>query len=155
RHYDKGKIPEDPVLNGDLEQLLKGYEQILDKRPADKLEFTQWWIFQGNPKFYDVDSAIHDLSELTWTVKQEATRASVGDRVFFWRAGREAGIIALGTITERASQRESLPTEEQYLLSPERLGGSQMRVLVRIDRQLVEPLRRTTIAAEPRLKDLV
>jgi 5-methylcytosine-specific restriction enzyme B len=39
-------------------------------------------------------------------------------------------------------------------LDQERLGGTQTRVLIRVDEQLEEPLLRTAIAAEPRLKDL-
>jgi hypothetical protein len=155
RYYAKGNLPEDAKLNIDLEQLLASYEQILDQRPVEKQTSTQWWIFQANPKFYNIDAAIHDLQQLTWTVKHDAARASVGDRVFFWRAGREAGIIALGTIVEPARSRENLAAEEQYVFNPERLGGTQARVLVQIDQRLDEPLLRTTIAAEPRLKDLM
>jgi hypothetical protein len=113
RYYAKGQIPEDAALNDDIERLLTGYDQILEQRPAEEQTSTQWWIFQANPKIYDIDSAIRDLSEITWTVKHEATRASVGDRVFFWRAGRDAGVIALGTIIEAAASRESPPIEQQ------------------------------------------
>jgi hypothetical protein len=155
RYYAKGKIPDDTVLNSDIEQLLTAYEQILLRRPTLEQPSTQWWIFQSNPKFYNIDGAVTDLSELTWTVKHEATNASVGDRVFFWRAGRDAGVIALGTIIEPATLRENLPTEEKYILNPERLGGAQLRVLVRVDERLDEPLLRTAIAADPRLKDLM
>jgi MoxR-like ATPase len=154
QYHAKGKIPEDTALNDDLEHLLTGYDQVLQQRPADEQTSTQWWIFQANPKRYNVDDAIHDLSELTWTVKNEATRASVGDRVFFWRAGHEAGVIAIGTIVERATLREIPPIEQQYLLDTEHFGGTQTRVVVRIDRRLDEPLLRTAVAAEPRLKDL-
>jgi 5-methylcytosine-specific restriction enzyme B len=155
RYYVKGDIPEDAILNDDLEQLLAGYDEILKQRPTLEQPSTQWWIFQANPKLYNIDGAVHDLSELTWTVKHDASHALVGDRVFFWRAGREAGVVALGTIIEPATVREILPKEEVYLLNLERLGGSQSRVLVRVDRRLDEPLLRTAIAAEPRLKDLM
>jgi hypothetical protein len=155
RYYAKGSIPEDAVLKDHIGELLKGYAQILQQRPAIQQDSTQWWIFQANPKFYNIDDVIHDLPEITWMVKHEAMRASVGDRVFFWRAGREASVIALGTIVEEAKLRENLQAEEQYILNNERLGGTQYRVLVRIDERLQEPLLRTAIAADPRLKDLM
>ena len=155
RHYSKDAIPKDDVLNADLGQLLIAYDQILRQRPVLNQKSTQWWIFQANPKLYNIDAAIRDLPELTWTVKHEALRASVGDRVFFWRAGREAGVIALGTIIEPPTDRENLPAEEQYVLNLERLGGTQSRVLVRVDQRLDEPLLRTVIAADPRLKELM
>jgi len=155
RHYSTGAVPEDAALNDDIDQLLTAYNQILQQRPAAEQESIQWWIFQSNPKIYNIDGAVRDLSELTWTVKHEALRASVGDRVFFWRAGREAGVIALGTIIEAPAGRDNLPAEEKYLLSPERLGGTQSRVLVRVDQRLDEVLLRTAIAADPRLRDLM
>jgi hypothetical protein len=151
----KGAIPEDAILYGDLDQLLAGYDEILKQRATLEQPSTQWWIFQANPKMYNIEGALHDLSDLTWTVKHEATHVSVGDWVFFWRAGREAGVIALGTIIEPATVRETLVTEEQYVLNTDRLGGSQSRVLVRVDRRLDEPLLRTAIVADPRLKDLM
>jgi MoxR-like ATPase len=154
RYYARGEIPEDAVLNNHIMELLTGYAQILQQRPAIQPVSTQWWIFQANPKFYNVDGAIQDLSEVTWTVQHGGMRASLGDRVFFWRAGREAGVIGLGTVIEPPTLRENLPTEEPYLLDAERLGATKQRVLVRIDQRLQEPLLRTVIAADPRLKDL-
>src|SRR5262249_27272058 len=110
RFYTKNEIPDDQQLDRDLEQVLTAYDRIIQQKPKDPSS-SQWWIFQANPKLYNIDGAIHDLSELTWTVKHEATRASVGDRVFFWRAGREAGVVALGTIIEAATSREILQIE--------------------------------------------
>jgi hypothetical protein len=154
RYYAKGEVPEDAVLNDHIGESLTGYAQVIQQRPAVQPALAQWWIFQANPKFYDVDAAIHDLTEVTWTVQHGGMRASVGDRVFFWRAGREAGVIGLGTVIEPPTLRENLATEEAYLLDTERLGATRNRVLVRIDQRLNEPLLRTVIAADPRLKDL-
>jgi hypothetical protein len=155
RYYATDDIPGDAVVNDNLQELLTAYDELLRQRPTVQRPVAQWWIFQANPKIYNIDEAVHDLSELTWTVKHEATQAAVGDCVFFWRAGREAGIIALGTIIEPSMLRPNLPSEDQYILDAERLGGTQSRVLARIDRRLDEPLLRTAIAADPRLKDLM
>jgi 5-methylcytosine-specific restriction protein B len=155
RYYAKGEIPDDKTLNMELGLLLDVYDRVLKQRPIEAAPTTQWWIFQAHPKIFDIDSALRDLSELTWTVRHEATRAAVGDRVFIWRAGREAGVVALGTIIEEAVDRDISPDELPYLLDTERLGGLQARVKVRIDQRLDEPLLRTAIAAEARLKDLM
>jgi len=155
RFYAKGQIPDDKILNSDLDALLHAYDRVLDRERELPSGKKQWWIFQANPKIFDIDGAIRDLSELTWTVKHEATRAAVGDRVFVWRAGREAGVIALGTIIEAALPRENSPDEVPYIIDKERLGGIQPRVRFQIDERLKEPLFRTAISAEPRLQDLM
>ena len=128
RHFAKGQIPNDRTLDEDLGRLLTAYDKALEHRSKIDPAINQCWIFQANPKIFDVDAALHELSELTWTVKHEATRAAIGDQVFIWRSGREAGVVALGTIIEGAIHRE-LPAEElPYAIDNERLGGTQARV---------------------------
>jgi hypothetical protein len=33
-------------------------------------EGKRFWIFQANPKYYDIDSAVRELSDQTWLVGQ-------------------------------------------------------------------------------------
>src|SRR5205823_7045995 len=94
RYYAKGQIPNDRTLDEDLRRLLTAYDKVLEQRLTIDPATKQWWIFQANPKIFDIDAALRELSELTWTVKHEATRAAVGDRVFIWRSGKEAGVVA-------------------------------------------------------------
>lgn len=56
------------------------------------------WIFQGNPKFYDVVGAVEALNTLTWGVNQYQKQIKNGDKVYIWVSGSDAGIIASGTI---------------------------------------------------------
>lgn len=61
------------------------------------------WIFQGNPKLYDIDGYLEREAKVTWGANQGFTMMKPGDRVFFWRSRGDgedhAGIIASGTIT--------------------------------------------------------
>ncbi len=65
------------------------------------------WIFQGNPKRFDIDRYLlqqfRSTRELGWTVPKSAQdQISVGDQAFMWRAdGRvpqSGGLIAVGSV---------------------------------------------------------
>lgn len=56
------------------------------------------WIFQSNPKYYDVIGAIKDLDVITLSVKQYQDEIKKGDRAYIWISGPESGIVASGII---------------------------------------------------------
>ena len=56
------------------------------------------WIFQGNPKYYDVIGAVEALDEITWAVNQYPKQIKKDDKAYIWVSGSDGGIIASGTI---------------------------------------------------------
>jgi hypothetical protein len=64
----------------------------------------QYWIFQGNPKKYDVDGYLQKYDYVYWGLKQHEDKILKGDTVFFWRAQggtkNPYGLIAKGIIKE-------------------------------------------------------
>jgi hypothetical protein len=64
----------------------------------------QYWIFQGNPKKYDVDGYLQKYDYVYWGLKQHEDKILKGDTVFFWRAqggtNNPYGLIAKGIIKE-------------------------------------------------------
>lgn len=61
------------------------------------------WIFQGNPKFFDVDEYLKTNEVVQWSIKQfSLEHIHVGDKVFIWRSDGgikgSGGIIARGKI---------------------------------------------------------
>ena len=52
------------------------------------------WIFQANPDQFDVDRYIQARREIVWTVRQHKDHILSGDRVFIWRSGTKAGVVA-------------------------------------------------------------
>src|ERR1019366_5781363 len=56
------------------------------------------WLFQANPKIYDIDRALSELSEVDWVVRQYRNDIHAGDRVYIWRSGPEAGVIATAEV---------------------------------------------------------
>lgn len=60
-----------------------------------------YWIFQGNPKFFDVNTYLLENKRINWSIrqKQHVNEISTGDPVFIWRADggdkNTGGVIAL------------------------------------------------------------
>jgi hypothetical protein len=74
------------------------------------------WIFQGNPKVYDIDDYLARYPELIyWRVPRYQSEIAVGDRAFIWRAGSESGVVASGIVVEA-------PVEASKVAHPEALG---------------------------------
>lgn len=72
---------------------------------------TQTWLFQANPKTFDIDGFLATRpSAFLWLVTRSGERMRVGDRVFLWRAvaGEDearSGVVAETEIADAPSER--------------------------------------------------
>lgn len=74
------------------------------------------WIFQGNPKVFDIDDYLARYPELIyWRTPRYQSDIAAGDRAFIWRAGAESGVVASGVVVEA-------PVESSKVAHPEALG---------------------------------
>ena len=62
-------------------------------------EDIRYWVFQGNPKDYDVVSALKDNELKTWSVKRHKDSIKKGDKVILWIVGSKSGCYALCTVS--------------------------------------------------------
>lgn len=111
------------------------------------------WLFQANPSIYDIDHALSELAELPWVVRQSTKEVHKGDRVYLWRSGAEAGVIATATVQTDPSVSPGDETDP-YVLKPETLSKSEPRVTLRIDSVLPTVIRRSDLLEHAVLKDL-
>jgi hypothetical protein len=75
------------------------------------------WIFQGNPKLYDIDDYLTRYPQLIyWRTPTHRDSIALGDRAFLWRAGDQSGVVASGVVVE-------LPVIDSLLKHPEALGA--------------------------------
>lgn len=111
------------------------------------------WLFQANPKYYDIAGAVHSLSEMNWTVAQGKNQVSAGDRLYIWQSGSDGGVIAEGHIL---TDPEMQPDQEgvDFIRDPSKFSGEALRVRLSIDHVLDEPILRTDLMEHPVLKDL-
>lgn len=110
------------------------------------------WIFQGNPRIYDVRGAVRALDEDVWLVKRYASDIHDEDRVYLWESGSGAGVIGLGEVTDEVRERED--EVNRFTLDPSSLEGIRPRVSIRILGYTDPILTRAEIAADDRLQDL-
>ena len=68
--------------------------------PKEGRGFSGAWIFQGNPKRFDIDEYLTEFDYVYWSVPQHKDNVQVGDTVYLWRAGSDAGIVAIGKVAE-------------------------------------------------------
>ena len=89
------------------------------------------WIFQGNPKLFRIDEYLASRSEVVWSVNQNKLEIEPGDRVYLWRSGAAAGIVAIGRVVSKV---QSMPDDVPELwIGPARQdSGPADRVCVRV-----------------------
>jgi len=80
---------------------------------ARRREMKTWW-FQGNPAEYRIDLSIRHLREQFWLTPKLHKEMAVGDRVFLWRTGKDAALVAVATIITPPREFEVPPEQRKY-----------------------------------------
>lgn len=71
-----------------------------------------YWIFQGNPKFYDVAGALQDDVLTSWKVAAHKDKIRIGDKVILWISGEDSGCYALAEVTSEVGK---IPVNEEEI----------------------------------------
>lgn len=90
------------------------------------------WVFQANPKQYDVDAALEALDHIWWRVPQYTSEIQVGDLVVVWRSGKEAGVIGVGRVLAPPQLHVPDESEARFVVHPDEAPSSTTRVLVAV-----------------------
>ena len=110
------------------------------------------WIFQGNPKYYDVIGAVKDLDVITWSVKQYQNQIKKGDRAYIWISGPEGGIVASGVIRCDPEIREN-DEPDPYAVSGKINTGENPVVDIELKHKITDAIiKREDFLADERLK---
>jgi hypothetical protein len=158
--YHKGSIPNDDVILNDLEAVLAAYDQYVERTIVEPQKTPipappkGHWLFQANPKIFDIRRALNNLSELTWTINQMAEKFEAGQTGYLWESGPTGGIIAHATLLTDPVEMEPDSREEEYSIDQTKFTGRRLRVRIRIDRVLEEPISRQELLEHPTLKSL-
>ena len=65
----------------------------------DQYQSVNHWIFQCNPKVYDIINEWKNLEHETWRVTAHKNEIKKGDKVIIWVVGKDSGCNGLCTIT--------------------------------------------------------
>ena len=148
--YQRGQIPADGQLLEDLDKLLGVYEKYVDGKSSK----SRTWIFQANPDRYDLAAALRTKSEMAWLALQRPSEMSVGDRVYMWESGTNAGIVGKGAISQAAANMPFPDDEVEFSKDPEKFNGVQPRVRLRIDGTVTPRVAKAELENHPLLSQL-
>jgi MoxR-like ATPase len=137
-----------------LDYVLAGAGRAEDEPIADNgKKAASVWLFQANPSIYDIDLALTEVNELEFTVRQKADDVHEQDRVYLWRAGKDAGVVATATVLSEPVESVG-NADDPYVVKPDQLAAPAPRVKVRVDRVLSRVLSREALLEHSILKDL-
>jgi hypothetical protein len=151
--YEKGHVPDDDTIESDIAAVLSSYEKYIEQKTRSQ-ETARYWLFQANPKYYDLTRAVNTLKEETWSVARYKDEVRKGDQVYLWESGANAGIVAKGTIASDPGEMPQREVEKQFVRGESRFEDTETRVLIQIDRVLKQRLTRSDCLQDEVLKSL-
>ncbi|SFC95031.1 EVE domain-containing protein [Bacillus sp. UNCCL81] len=83
------------------------------------------WIFQGNPKTFDIDNYVSDYRYVWWSLRQKhfLDTIAINDEVFFWRSdGKQrmsGGVLAKGRVVGLPQERANDESAKDYWYTDE------------------------------------
>lgn len=111
---------------------------------ADSKHF---WIFQGNPEYFDLDKYLVGRSEIRWSVNQYPDQLQPGDEVLLWKAGSKGGVIAQCVAETVADTNISEDAPELWKKPPEKTATTRRCRLGIVNKFTEHPISRETIKA--------
>ena len=94
-----------------------------------------YWVFQGNPKEFDIVKALEDNALKTWRVKAHKDKINKGDKVILWAGGKNSGVYALATVDSEVSKMPEPEIEREYY-KDQTVYEDKERVFLKIDYNL-------------------
>ena len=134
-----------------MSAIVQVYGDFLKTEPSVE---SRVWLFQANPKIFDVRGACKELAELRFDVRQSQGQVSKGDRVYLWESGAEGGIVGVGEILTQPGQLPFPRSEEPFVRDKSKLSSTVPAVRIQLEAVLDPVLSRDAIRTEPGLEGL-
>jgi hypothetical protein len=101
------------------------------------------WIFQGNPRHYDLDATVAASREQWWGTPRYRDRMAVGDRVWLQVVGpKDPGIYYTATIVSQTYEHPVQPSDPAHF---------RWRTDIRFDYRIRPPLLRSELLKDVQL----
>jgi len=108
-------------------------------------EETSFWLFQGNPKIFDVETYLTTNNQIVWTVSRYKDEISIGDNVLIWVSGDNSGVYAECKVIEVPSTNIKEDAQDLWN-NGNQSSEKEVRCRLSIQRQFVnDPILRATI----------
>jgi len=110
-----------------------------------------FWIFQGNPRFYDTAGALRAKAVRTWTVTAHTDKIKPGDKAIIWVTGQNAACYALATVDSEVLDLDAEEFDRSFVLDTAQVL-QQKRVRITVDHNFSEePIAWSTLKDEPEM----
>ncbi len=117
----------------------------------DKSVETNYWVFQANPKMYDLEEGLRSELVDTWTVSAHKEKIKAGDKLILWSTGKRAGCYALAEVTEEPRIIDA--SADDYLWKVE--DKNSFKAGIKVTHNLIDaPIFQDRIKSTPGLKHL-
>ena len=112
---------------------------------------VNYWIFQGNPKVFDFETALRDEILTDWTVSAHKDKIKVGDNIILWITGPKSGCYAFAEVT--SAPHTKLASKDDHLWKEE--DKNELQAGIKIIHNLVDtPILKENIDTIKELQDL-
>ncbi|MBE7452140.1 MAG: EVE domain-containing protein [Kofleriaceae bacterium] len=111
------------------------------------------WIFQANPKLYDLRGALSALKQLNWAVRQHTKKVRAGDTAYLWLSGDGGGLLARALVTTDPEVLPPRASEKEFRRSDE-FDEDELSVVLDIEAVLKAPVTRDQLLSFLELEDL-
>lgn len=116
-------------LDNDIIELLEYYKNINSSTQIKTL--PNYWIFQGNPKVYNMKAGLMADSIKTWTVSSHKNNIKIGDKFILWQTGINSGCYATGEVASNVTIMKENGEEMNFYNSPTpQIDNTRVRVLI-------------------------
>lgn len=117
--------------------------------------YSQPYIFQCNPKYYDIKGALENLDKIVYRVKpQHREKIKEGTRVYIWVSGSDGGIIAKAKVISPVDYHDDPEGDKYYIDSSQNNARNESVWIEFTDKRVNNIITRNEIINHPVLKDL-
>ena len=116
-----------------------------------KQNSINYWVFQGNPKVFDFETALSEEILTDWTVSAHKEKIKIGDKVILYIGGKNPGCYALAEITSEPYVKKY--SADNHLWKD--IDKNELKAGIKITHNLVSsPIYKSVIDSYESLKNL-
>ena len=125
--YDLNIALDKDLIEKDLKEIISEYNKLSFENNSN----CNYWIFQGNPKIYNMQEALVSNSIKTWTVSSHKDKIKIGDKFILWQTGIDSGCYALGEVASEVKMMKEEDEEMKYYFSPtSKIENNRVQIII-------------------------
>jgi hypothetical protein len=115
------------LIEQDLKEIISEYNELSFGIESN----CNYWVFQGNPKIYNMQEALTSNSIKTWTVSSHKDKIKIGDKFILWQTGSDSGCYALGEVTSEVKMMKEEDEEmDHYITTTAKIENNRVEIKI-------------------------